>query len=315
MMLNDTARTIPILVIGESLMDVVAARNGKTQKHPGGSPMNVAIGLGRLRDQVSLLTSLGADAGGDAIRTHLTASNVTLAAPIAHESPTSVSYARIRDDGAAEYAFDLTWDIPHVTIPARIVHTGSLATVLEPGRSVVRDLIEQYRSSAVITFDPNIRAPLIEDPRQHRDDVEELCRLSHVVKLSSEDAAHLYPGDGLDTVARRVLVLGPAIVAITLGADGSRIYSAEQRIVSPAADAAVADTVGAGDSYMAGMIHVIADALAHQESVTGLCGAHFPWTAAALGRMIEFASVCSGITVGRDGANPPWATDLAQTAT
>ena len=303
--------TVPILVIGEALIDAVTTASGEVREHPGGSPMNVAIGLGRLGDHVTLLTSLGADTGGDIVRAHLAASHVAVALPEVYAPATSVAHAHVGDDGAAEYTFDITWDIPSVTLPARIVHTGSLATALEPGRTVVQELIRHHRPRALITFDPNIRPSLMADPEFHRPAIEEFFRLAHVVKLSDEDAAYLYPDEDLDAVAHRILHFGPIIVAITLGADGSRIYGPQGRITSPPPTATVADTVGAGDSYMAGMIHILANELTrnpaaatHPEELT--------WSATLLTRMVDFASTCSAMTVARHGADLPWEADVAQ---
>lgn len=171
---TEPAHATPILVIGEALIDAVTTRAGETREHPGGSPMNVAIGLGRLGDHVTLLTSLGADTSGDIIRAHLAASHVALAAPEVHAPATSIAHAHVSADGAAEYTFDITWDIPAVTLPARIVHTGSLATALEPGRTVVQELIRRYRPHALITYDPNIRPSLMETPESDRSGIEEI---------------------------------------------------------------------------------------------------------------------------------------------
>ena len=196
-----------VLVVGEALIDVVT-RAGGSAAHPGGSPLNVAVGLARLGIPALLHTAIGADDYGDLIRSHLDDSGVRLSAESVTDAPTSVAEAAIDERGAAEYVFQIGWD-PR-PLPAAdgfdIVHTGSIATVLAPGRDTVRALVEAQRASATISFDPNVR-PKLSGPREEALRlVLDLVRLADVVKASDEDVEWLYPGRDLAEVDRKSVV-------------------------------------------------------------------------------------------------------------
>ena len=190
--MTDTA-----LVIGEALVDVVRRPDGTVETHPGGSPANVAIGLGRLGRDVSLLTCLAPDAHGEMVRAHLEASNVTLVEGSADAPRTSVAAATLDDTGAATYEFDLTWDIDAAAVAdveALVVHTGSIGAVLAPGGSAVLDILDRARAHATITYDPNARPALMGEPAAALAAIERVIVLSDVVKASDEDLAWLLTG-------------------------------------------------------------------------------------------------------------------------
>ena len=297
------------LVIGEALVDVVRSTDGATAAHPGGSPANVALGLGRLGRTVQLLTSLGDDDNGRLVRDHLLASGVDLAGgtPAAF---TSVATAYLDAAGVATYEFDLTWSLANdaVTAPSPlVVHTGSIAAVLEPGGSTVKHLLREARHYATITYDPNARPSLMGNPADALTRIETIVALSDVVKVSDEDLAWLHPGLEPFAVARRWIDLGAAVVIVTLGSEGSVAVTAHATVTISAVAVTVADTVGAGDSFMSGLIDGLWDA--------GLLGAtHREELANAPAQVWESVlhrcAHIAGITVSRAGANPPTAAEL-----
>ena len=120
------------------------------------------------------------------------------------------------------------------TFIPQVLHTGSLATFLEPGATHVRDVMEFFSGRCLITYDPNIRPDIIGDHAQAQRTFEATARLANLVKLSDEDAAWLYPGLGTAEVARRVLDLGVKVVAVTAGAEGSDLYSESAQVHVPA---------------------------------------------------------------------------------
>lgn len=300
------------LVIGEALVDVVRRADGSVTEHPGGSPMNVAIGLARLGRGVDLLTWFGADERGASIAAHLAASRVAVVPGSDSADHTSVAAAVLDATGAAAYEFDLTWQVPeHWASPAAaplVVHTGSIGAVLEPGGADVARILEAHRTSATLTYDPNVRPTLMPPPAQTAALVEHLVGLSDVVKVSDEDLAWLEPGtDPLDH-ARRWATLGPAAVVVTRGGEGAVVVTAtdlEVEVVAPAVT--VADTVGAGDSFMGGLIDGLWTA--------GLLGAEHRGALRAAGpevwrAVLERCARIAAITVSRPGANPPTAAEL-----
>lgn len=293
-------------VIGESLIDVVRrADSDSTVEHVGGSPANVALGLARLRAPVQLLTCVGDDERGERIRETLTAAGVGLSATRTRPGPTSTATALVDGNGRATYEFDLRWDPGTIEVPggARVVHTGSLATAVEPGAAAVRDVLRATGDTLLISYDPNCRPAVMGPIEPARANVEELVAISHLAKVSDEDLAWLYPDDPIEDVMRRWLDSGAQLVVVTLGSDGARAMDrvAEARAVAPPIE--VVDTVGAGDSFTAAMLHALA-----------LAGATAPEVLAELGEeslkaVLHRAVVAAAITCTRAGANPP---DIAE---
>jgi fructokinase len=301
-----------VLVVGEALIDVVT-RGGGSAAHPGGSPLNVAVGLARLGLPALLHTAIGSDGHGDLIRSHLDDSGVRLSAESVTDAPTSVAEARIDERGAAEYTFQIEWDpraLPDAGAFA-VVHTGSIATVLAPGRDAVRDIVEGLRDRATVSFDPNVRPKLSGSREDALRLVLDLVRLSDVVKASDEDVEWLYPGRDLGEVAREWRELGPSIVIVTRGGEGALAVTRDHAVEVPAPATALVDTVGAGDSFMAATIAAL--------DARSLTGAHRRDALASIDRatlveVVEFAARCAAVTVSRAGANPPWRDEVATAA-
>jgi fructokinase len=309
-----------LTVIGEALVDVVQRSSG-IEAHVGGSPLNVAVGLARLDHPVQFIGRYGRDAYGDAVAAHLRSSSVML--PQGPDTlPTSVATALLNDDGAASYTFDLTWELPGLAdrLPfmlqgTRLLHTGSIATMLQPGADDVFAAVERAHPSATISFDPNCRPSIIKDVDYARRQAEKFVALADVVKASDEDLEWLYPGvDVLDS-ARRWLTLGgsegPALVVVTRGAAGPWGVTAAGEAKFPAPTVDVVDTVGAGDSFMAALLSGVVD--------LGLDGAQNredlrAMPAPTLAALLAHASRAAAVTVSRAGANPPTRAELNSNA-
>ncbi|MGY2743691.1 carbohydrate kinase family protein [Pseudarthrobacter sp. O4] len=287
------------IVVGEALIDIVTSADG-TSEHPGGSPANVAYGLGRLGVSTGLLTAIGDDERGGEIEAHLRAGGVVLL-PGSHSlARTASATATLAADGSASYEFDIDWKLPPVA-PAhlpRVLHTGSIATFLAPGAGTVKSLLEQSHRSCLVTYDPNIRPALLGSHAQAQGIFEDLVPLTDVVKLSDEDALWLYPGKTLEDTARHILRLGADLAVITQGPEGSLLATAAAELSVPSVKSQVADTIGAGDSYMAALILGL------------LTRAGEGLGPEVLDRLGRTASMAAAITVRRPGANPPTLEEL-----
>ena len=308
-------RETRITVIGESLVDVVVDERGHQMRRPGGSPMNVAVGLGRLGHAVELRTSYGDDADGSLLQAHLDGSRVRV--DRARADSTSTAMARISLDGSASYEFAVAWDLPTSPLPvtSRILHAGSIAAALKPGRLAVVAAMRGGREHGVVTFDPNVR-PVFMGPREEqRASTEQLFALSDLVKLSDEDADWLYPGWSLDAVSERILDLGAALAVVTRGASGTHLTSRWAFVDAPtnAHPESVVDTIGAGDSYMAGLISATSLLVDAGASLAELRAGR-AFTEEVLGSFALLAGRCSALTVQRAGADLPWAEEVTASA-
>ncbi|MFL0455737.1 carbohydrate kinase [Brachybacterium paraconglomeratum] len=301
--------TARILIAGEALTDIVVDADGGRREHPGGSPLNVAVALSRLGHDAHLLTAIGDDVRGDAIRAHLDESGVQLTPASVRPGRTSTAEAVLDARGAATYTFDLTWDPDTAGLPEApdAVHTSSIAAVLEPGATTLSALLRSARGSSTISYDPNARPTLMGAPEDVRARIEENIALSDVVKASDEDVAWLYGTEDVEDVAAAWRDLGPSLTVLTRGGDGAVAFSASGRVQVAPVQVEVVDTVGAGDTFSAGIL----DALAAK----GLLGADRREMLAAipsddLATVLRRAAALSAITVSRAGANPPWSHEL-----
>lgn len=298
-------------VIGEALIDVVHRADGTIGEHPGGSPANVALTLGRLGRPAQLLTWIGEDAYGQLIRKWLSGSDVEID-PISTGAPsTSIATARLNERGAATYEFELEWLLPATaSVPqdAVVVHSGSIAATLEPGATRVRDLMTGARERATLTYDPNVRPTLMGTPAEARAKIEPLVALADVIKVSDEDLEWLYPGRAADVSAAEWHEAHGALVVLTRGGAGATAWSANDIVEVAAPRVDVVDTVGAGDSFMGALIDGLFEAdLLGGEKRDALRNISPQTTTHLLTACVRVA----GITVSRAGANPPRRSELA----
>jgi len=310
----DLATDPHVLAIGEALMDIVtpAGNPAAATEIPGGSPANVAMTLGRLGRNVALHTWIADDPRGQALTEHFGASHVLITPESYGATHTPTATANLDEKGKATYTFDLEWapKAPmRVAKTARVVHAGSIAAVIEPGGPVVLDALVAARQHAIITYDPNARPAIMGDPEKSLEIVNKFVAVSDVVKVSDEDIDWLTGGRAVDDVMRDWLTMGPAMVIVTRGKEGGLVHTSTgiRRAAVPA-DVRVIDSVGAGDSFMGGII----DALWS----LGLVGAMSrpalrTLDEAKVGAILDRASHISDITVSRAGANPPWLSELA----
>jgi fructokinase len=309
----------PVLVVGEALVDIVgtAARttrngNGKTKATPGGSPANVAVGLARLGVPTELVTRFGTDAYGDQLGAHLFGNGVQLSpGSVDPAFRTSTATATLDAAGVASYQFDITWEPPALSLrrgcPA--IHTGSIATVLEPGAEAIQAFLKAMAEQPVtVTLDPNARPTISPDPESTWSAVRELAALSDLVKLSDEDCEFLRPGQSPDEIAAELLSVDRTrCVVITRGGEGAIGISADARVEVTAPAIQVIDTVGAGDSFMSALIAGL-----HTRGLLGptrLDGL----TAADLHDIVDYAVKAAAITCTRHGADPPTAAEHVAT--
>ena len=303
-----------LTVIGESLVDMISDPRGAAgiQAHPGGSPLNVAVGAARLDLRTNLVTHYGVDPHGLMLEEHLQANGVRVIN--GGTSPTSTALATLGSDGAAEYAFSITWAIDGASQPALAavkssthVHTGSIATVLPPGEQATLVLVQTARKQVTISYDPNCRPAISPNAAAARRQAELFVAASDVVKASDDDLRWLYPDRSPEESLKAWLELGPAVVALTRGASGPVILSGKGRVEMAAEPVMVADTVGAGDSFMAGLISGLA-----QLEALGAQGRQQLQTLTLdqLQALASYANRAAAITCSRKGANPPRAAEL-----
>lgn len=303
------ASSADVLVVGEALIDVVRAADGSVAEHPGGSAANVAVALARLGRPVRFATAWADDARGAVLADHLARAGVRLAAGPHVLARTATATATLGADGSATYEFDLEWRLPEVPLDPtpRAVHVCSLGAVLGPGAERVLALVGHLREVATISYDVNVRPAVTGTGPGVVALVERMAAASDLVKASDEDLAHLYPALPAAEAAAGLRALGPAAVVVTRGGDGATWFGAGPPVEVASLPVTVVDTIGAGDTFAAGVI----DALWER----GRLGADGREDLAALaaGEVAEIlghAVRAAAVTVSRPGADPPYRAEL-----
>jgi fructokinase len=291
----------PFVVAGEALVDIVRPRDTEAEEAPGGSPLNVAVGLARLGLPTLLMTELGDDEHGRLVADHVRASGVHLdEASVVPGLRTSTATAHLDEHRAATYDFDLHFSMGPRRLPgdARAVHVGSIGTVLHPGREAVVDLVRAAGEDHLVTFDPNARPVFLPPQEQALAEMLEVAALAQLVKLSDEDVEAFAPGTDTEEMAKRLLAQGRTrIVVVTHGGTAAEAFTARARVRVPSRSVEVIDTVGAGDSFMAALIATVSDwGLELDEG--------------GLRALLEAAHHVAAVTVSRRGANPPTRREL-----
>ena len=303
-----------ITVVGESLVDVVArAGHSELTVHPGGSPANVAVALSRLGQRTALVTQIGSDDHGALILAHLERNGVDVILAGPASQPTSRALATLDAHGAATYEFDLSWDVRGLRLAegSAAVHIGSLGVVLAPGGEQVLRLAESVcRGGDVVTsYDPNVRPSVTPDRRQVAATVERAAASAHIVKMSDEDLAFLFPGTTLAQLATRLIGDGrpTQLLVATKGRDGAEAVTRRTRWSAPAVPVVIVDTVGAGDTFTAALLAGLAESglLSPAALATNVAGDQD-----MLRQIVGRALAAAALTCTRPGADPPTAGEL-----
>lgn len=306
-----------ILSCGEALIDMLprTSTTGEACFAPyaGGAVFNTAIALGRLGAPSAFFSGVSSDMLGEVLAEALTASKVDTRFLARSDRPTTVAFVKLVN-GQATYAFYdeatagrmlSTDQLPVLPAEVQALFFGGISLVNDPAASTYEALQARECDRRVTMIDPNIRPGFIAGKEaEYRARIERMIARADIVKLSDEDLHWLEgPGD-LTALARGILAKGPKVVFITEGARGARAVTATQDRFVAAQKVAVVDTVGAGDTFNAGVLAALHQAGAlTRAAVAALADATLD---AALGLGTRAAAV----TVSRAGANPPWAHEL-----
>lgn len=299
-------------VLGEALLDLVQPAPGDTYRAlPAGGPLNIAVGLRRLGHPTAMMARFSSGALGRRVRRYALDSDLDLSATVTTDQQATLAFATVDGEGRAAYDFfvrdaaDWGWtadELAALPDATQAVHTGSLATAIEPGASHIVGWWDTLRDHGhvLLSFDPNIRPALVgaRDSAVHR--VETLVSRSHVVKASDEDLGWLYPDADPADALRRWARLGPSLAVLTRGPDGCLgVTSGSLEVDLAAPRVSVVDTIGAGDAFQAGLLSALADAdHLSPQGVSGL-------SEVDVRRALERALTVAALTCQRAGASPP----------
>jgi fructokinase len=291
-----------VWVVGEVLIDLIPNED-QYFAVVGGGPANTAKALAKLGVKTHFIDGISSDKYGQMAKAELLSVNVLLDYAQFSNKPTCTAKVTLSKSGSASYEFIIedtaTFDFSDHWLPdpkslkPLLLHIGTLATVIEPGASVLFEWVQSVAQVAPIVFDPNIRPAVLGNRGEYVKKIERWVAISTAVKVSDEDLNWLYPGKSIVKVVNEWLEVGVHLVVITLGDKGITAYRKDEQISVDAVKVDVADTVGAGDTVGAVLVEAIV-----KNGLDKLTGE-------VLETMLNRAAKAAAITVSRTGANPP----------
>ena len=291
-----------VWVVGEVLIDLIP--NGSEHLAVvGGGPANTAKALAKIGVKTHFIDGISNDEYGQMAKAELLSANVLLDYAQYSNKPTCTAKVTLSSSGSASYEFVIkdtaTFDFSDQWLPdpqslkPSLLHIGTLATVIEPGASVLFEWAQSVAHIAPIVFDPNIRPAVLGNRDEYVKKVEKWVAISSAVKVSDEDLNWLYPGKAIGEIVNKWLEVGVELVVVTLGDKGITAYRINEQISVDAVKVVVADTVGAGDTVGAVLVEAVVKS--GLDMLTG----------EVLKSMLNRAVKAAAITVSRTGANPP----------
>ncbi|ASA77994.1 carbohydrate kinase [Thermococcus sp. 5-4] len=252
-----------IVSVGEVLIDFIALQEGKLkdvksfEKHPGGAPANVAVGLSRLGVESALVSKVGDDPFGDFLLERLRDEGVRIYISRDDEKHTGVVFVQligakpefILYDGVAYFNLKPE-DVETALLEgAEVVHFGTVLFAREPSRSTLFGILEELKGRVPLSYDVNIRPDLWRGRGgEMLRDIERALGLADIVKLGDGEMAYLR-NNGINPEDFDFKLL-----AVTLGEKGSELMSGGAKVHIPAYRVEPVDTTGAGDAFTAALL-------------------------------------------------------------
>ena len=311
--------TCLILCCGEALIDMLPreTRSGDQAfaPHVGGAVFNTAVALGRLGVPTGFFSGISTDMFGIMLERALRDAGVDLSSVLFSDRPTTLAFVGLEGGDASYLFYDENSagrmiepsDLPPVPAAVTAMHFSCISLVAEPCGTAYEALAAREAPRRVVMLDPNLRPGFIADRVRHEARLRRMIALADIVKLSEEDLAWFGEAGSLDDIAMRWLSAGPKLIVVTRGSRGATGWCAAGSASVAAHRVEMVDTVGAGDTFNAGLLaHLEGEGLLHKDSLAALSCDQL---AAALG----FAARAAAVTVSRPGADPPWRHEVEST--
>jgi fructokinase len=307
-----------ILCCGEALIDMIPAPtqtgNDGFVPHAGGAVFNTSIALGRLGVKVGMLTGLSVDMFGQQLAKALTESHVDTSHLIPSERPTTLAFVRLQNGHATYSFFDENSagrmlspdDLPKISSEVSSLYFGGISLACEPGANTYATLLDREGKGRTVMIDPNIREQFIADIDQYRKRLGGMMARSDIIKVSDEDLNWIVPGAGsLEEKVGLVFDRGASVVILTRGSDGATGFLGDgTKVDVPARRVEIVDTVGAGDTFNAGVLAKLSEEGALETSKLKSLSLD------TLAQALTYGARVAAVTVSRAGANSPWANEI-----
>jgi fructokinase len=271
----------------------------------------VAVAAARLGAEVGFASQVSNDLFGTYIRQVMRDNGIDGAFVLESGAPSTLAFVE-ETEGEAHFSFvangaaDTRYDPrPRPAFPAEVafVQFGSISLLAEPAASAITEIVTAHRERCTIVLDPNVRPALIDSRERYLEKLRRWLALAHVVKVSVQDLAWLYPETEALAAARSWLELGPAAVIVTRGEKGaSLLRSGKADLEAPAPRVSVVDTVGAGDTFTGALMVALLERNGREVAST---------SDALWDEALRYAAAAAALNCTRSGAQPPRRDELA----
>jgi len=310
------------LSCGDSLYDMFLEPDGEQSQQvkvngaAGGSPMNVAVGLARLGHQSAYFTKLSGDVFGQGLTQFLNNNSIDTSLCLPTDRNTTLAFINKKPDGSAEYSFytngtaDISInkeELPEI-LPAhlQVLHFGSYSTAAGDVSVALKTLAKREKNKRFISYDPNLRLAIEPDIERWKSSFKDFASCSTLIKASDEDIEALAGKNAEDNFVADCFCHGASIVYITRGSEGASVYTPDDKKYTAVSNPVkVKDTVGAGDTFQAAVLHWMAaeNHIGSDGKLTGQVDAE---------ASLNFALKAAAVTCSRFGADLPTLEDLQQ---
>lgn len=300
--------------IGEVLIDFIPQQKGVALKDvvsferaPGGAPANVAAAVAKYGQDASMITKLGEDAFGDFLVEQLANAGVETDKILrTDEANTALAFVSLKDNGERDFSFyrkpsaDLLFTEgeldPEWFKAGDALHFCSVDLVESPMKQAHRRAISLVKEKGgLISFDPNVRLPLWDNPEDCRAAILEFLPLAHLVKISDEELEFITGINDVEAAVQSLFKGDVQAVVYTKGAAGADLYSKDAKWTSSGYKVDVQDTTGAGDAFIGGFLFQLLE----QEATPGNLGEVL---SAKHADILKFANASGALTTTGKGA-------------
>ncbi|NQT76349.1 MAG: carbohydrate kinase [Bacteroidetes bacterium] len=252
-----------IYAIGETIYDIIFKNDKPVTAKAGGSMLNTAVSLGRLGLPISFISEYATDHAGNIIDEFLANNGVDTSYNYRYdEGKTPISLAFLNEQNDARYSFYKLYPEKRLAIALPEFKTGDIvlfgafySLMPEIRRQLISFVTAASAAGAIIMYDPNMRSPHKDEIESLKEFIYENLSLADIVRGSDEDFNTIF---NLDKGADAYDILGKYDcnhLIYTKSNIGVEIYSPGGIAMAEIPDVNVVSTIGAGDSFNAGVIY------------------------------------------------------------
>ena len=295
-----------VISLGEALIDFIPLdqENLTYQKSPGGAPANVSVGLARLGVKSTFLGKVGDDVLGRFLQNTLKNYGVDVSTLILTESArTGVVFVTNAENGERSFDFyinpsaDRFLNAEEISEELfahhRILHFGSISMISEPSRSATKKAVQTAKEKGMlVSYDPNLRLGLWESEERAKETIVSMLSEADILKLSEEELTFITGEKNVEAGIKKLAHYKIPVIFITMGGEGSLVFTPDYSLRVPAMKVKAVDTTGAGDAFVSGILHGFNE---YDGSLSEL-------TREELEGMTQFASVSGALAAATKGA-------------